>query len=45
MGTKLPSTLLTKYYKLNKIHSRVLNLKRDTFRHFGFMAIPQSMKI
>jgi len=26
MGTKLPSTLLTKYHKLNKIHSRVLRL-------------------
>ena len=26
MGTKLPSTLLTKYHKLNKIHSRVLGL-------------------
>ena len=25
MGTKLPSTLLTKYHKLNKIHSRVLH--------------------
>ena len=26
MGTKLPSTLLTKYHKLNMIHSRVLGL-------------------
>ena len=26
MGTKLPSTLLTKYHKLNTIHSRVLVL-------------------
>ena len=30
MGTKLPSTLLTKYHKLTKSHSRVLNLNGCT---------------